>query len=380
MQKDRIQYLYKQYLLRRLSPTELEEFRKAVACDQFEKVIGTQLDLQWDRLDQDVIDQAPTAHMDAIYKRLQLQISRRPHFIRRIMSYAAVLAILLTVGLLIFKLQNPHNLSFSEELSPGSNIATLKTSDGRTISLRADQEGIVVGDAVTYQDGTLLENLSPVSYQLDVPFGGQYQVTLPDGSQVWLNAGSSLSYPAKFDRGERVVELTGEAYFKVKKQNDHARFLVKTPTETVEVLGTEFNISAYSDDVNSHTTLVTGSVEVSSSVNQLADSEVRVRLQPGEQAWVGPNAIQVHDVNVQDFIAWREGSFRFNETPLEDIMKQIARWYEVEIEFLDDDLRREAFTGVFARRQNASHILSGLQKTGDVKFTVKGKKIIISQK
>src|SRR5690606_13352531 len=176
-----------------------------------------------------------------------------------------------------------------EDILPGGNRATLTLADGRTINLSEAQTGIVVGDGITYLDGTgVLDNsASSVStiMSLSTPKGGTYQITLPDGSKVWLNANSTLKYPSRFGGKERVVELEGEAYFDVSQQStansrqaSFVPFLVKTNNQTVEVLGTEFNISAYADDPVTKTTLVEGSVKVSAhAVN------ASTLLKPGEQ-------------------------------------------------------------------------------------------------
>lgn len=383
MNEQRIHYLYHRYLQRKLSPTELEEFRSAVESERFEQVVGRQMDKEWDLLPPELINQVPDTRIDAVYKVIAKQIipqqsSIRISIFRRLIPYAAILAVLMTVGYLIWNQEVEKELQANPiELSPGGNHAKLTMSDGSFVQLSDEQNGIIVGEEIAYQDGTPLGVFTSQHYQIDVPLGGQYQVTLPDGSNVWLNSGSSLKYPAHFDNKERIVELTGEAYFEVQKKRDKIPFLVKTPSETVEVLGTEFNLSAYPDDPTSMTTLLSGSVRVTSSVDGTSLSRMLI---PGQQAIVAGKEIEVQQVNVDDFTAWRDGMFRFNEDRLDFIMRQLARWYNVEVEFRNEAIKRDAFTGNFTRRENASHILKALEKTGEVKFIQEGRKIIIDRK
>ncbi|WP_257666631.1 FecR family protein [Parapedobacter tibetensis] len=257
------------------------------------------------------------------------------------------------------------------DVGPGGNKATLVLADGRQIELSEHQEGVIFHrNEVTYDDNTAVavlpsgEGVLPSDlYTLSTPRGGQYRLTLPDGTGVWLNAASSITYPAAFGEGERRVELTGEAYFEV--THDTAQpFIVETAGQQVEVLGTHFNINAYPDEEVSKTTLLEGAVRVS-----LSESQVSRQLEPGQQANIQHEVIQVEDVvDPADAIAWKEGKFAFDEESLESILKRVARWYNVEVEYKAPQAKNIRFGGTMSRFDNMSKVLSKLEITGDVQF------------
>ncbi|MBK1440981.1 FecR domain-containing protein [Parapedobacter sp. ISTM3] len=274
----------------------------------------------------------------------------------------------------------------AEAIVPGGNRATLTFANGQTIDLSAEQGGIVVGDGVTYLDGTEIlddkqavrkESLaSGVSYLLSLatPKGGIYQVTLPDGTNVWLNAASTLKYPSQFDDKERVVELAGEAYFEVKPTPMSQPFKVVTPGQTVQVLGTHFNISAYPDDPETKTTLVAGKVKVSlAGSRQKSASDSRLRpadyvLRPGEQAINRGAQIQIVDVNTDQYTAWRSGRFSFNGKPFDQIMKEMGRWYNFTVRY-EGDIPPDRFLGDAYRTDNLGTVLQFLE-TSNIRYRV----------
>lgn len=249
----------------------------------------------------------------------------------------------------------------AEHVAPGKNRAKLTLADGQTISLSEAQSGIRVGDGITYLDGSaVLENgeatntpNSPSSSlnSLTTPRGGAYQIALPDGTVVWLNSASTLKYPSRFDGPERVVELEGEAYFDVREQrlepggSHHSQqkkpFKVISRGQEVEVLGTQFNISAYPDE-QTKTTLVTGRVQV-------APSDVSpIAIRPGQQSIVNGKDIRITAIDTSQYIAWKHGIFHFESTPLEEMLKQVARWYNVDVIY-KQGIPKETFTGKFRR-------------------------------
>src|SRR5690606_27967693 len=197
--------------------------------------------------------------------------------------------------------------------------ATLTLADGRTIDLSEAQTGIVVGEDVMYNDGSEVmehrqDNLSGTQkgslktnyFVLSTPKGGTYQVTLPDGSKVWLNAGSTLKYPSRFSDGERIVEMTGEAYFSVIRDEERP-FRVTSNGQQVEVLGTEFNVTAYPDDRETKTTLVEGSVRVALTTGRSpVTSRSPITLKPGEQSIVRGANIEKQQVDTDEFTAWKD--------------------------------------------------------------------------
>lgn len=215
------------------------------------------------------------------------------------------------------------------------------------------------------------------------PKGGQYQVRLPDGSKVWLNAASSLKYLASFSAwNERKVELSGEAYFEVAKDKDHP-FVVKTENQEVIVLGTHFNINSYKDEPATKTTLLEGSVRVSllgttstaSTINTTQKiskgKPAEIILKPGEQATLIGNNIRVSPQNAEDAIAWKDGYFMFNNESLESVMRKISRWYNLDVVFADASIKNQTFYGRMSRFSKVSQVLKSLALTREVKFELK---------
>ena len=209
--------------------------------------------------------------------------------------------------------------------------------------------------------------------RLEVPVGGEYRLTLSDGTRVWLNAASSLTYPEIFQDRERVVELTGEAFFEV-KPDTALPFIVKTQGMRVKVLGTTFNVKAYPDELKLYTTLVEGKVEVFSDYLHRG-----VMLYPGEQAVSDSSEIQKRQVNVQPYISWKEGKFVFINAPLGEICKQIARWYDVEIQFADNEIGKVCFTGAILKFRPLEDLLDMIEVTSRVQYRREGKILLFWQ-
>ena len=209
--------------------------------------------------------------------------------------------------------------------------------------------------------------------RLEVPVGGEYRLTLSDGTRVWLNAASSLTYPEVFQDRERVVELTGEAFFEV-KPDTALPFIVKTQGMRVKVLGTTFNVKAYPDELKLYTTLVEGKVEVFSDYLHRG-----VMLYPGEQAVSDSSEIQKRQVNVQPYISWKEGKFVFINAPLGEICKQIARWYDVEIQFADNEIGKVCFTGAILKFRPLEDLLDMIEVTSRVQYRREGKILLFWQ-
>jgi len=302
-----------------------------------------------------------------MYQRLMKQIKPGSHATRtrtmRWLPYTA--AAILAVAGMWYVIRNTTNDPAAvevtaEDIVPGGNRAMLTLADGRTVSLSEAQSGIMVGDGITYFDGSSVigeqgdSRLNPAdsglqshahnrSLMLSTPRGGTYQIALPDGTLVWLNSSSMLKYPSRFDGPERVVELAGEAYFDVSKQQKKP-FKVISDGQVVEVLGTQFNIAAYSDEPRTRTTLVTGSVRVVPST----DAGSPITIMPGQQSIIMDGDVQVAAVDTNQYIAWKQGFFYFDATPLEEMLKQIERWYDVKVVY-KRGIPNETFTGKFRR-------------------------------
>jgi ferric-dicitrate binding protein FerR (iron transport regulator) len=300
---------------------------------------------------------------------------------------AAAAAVLLIIGWWLFtnhrSAQKPQlAVTHTKQLiTPGKDGALLTLADGRQIVLDSLGNGVVAtqnGTDVLLQNGAVVYNRnnsplaidhSPSYNTLVTPRGRQFQIVLPDGTKVWLNAASSIRYPTAFTGNERNVEITGEAYFEVAHNKDKP-FHVKSSKQVVEVLGTHFNIMAYDDEPAVKTTLLEGKVRVQSGASTSAI------LQPGEQATV-TNQIKVAPVKTAVAVAWKNGEFMFRNEPLENIMRSVARWYDVDIVYNADVARKEVW-GSITRYGNVSDVLEMIALTGVAHFRVEGRTIIVT--
>jgi transmembrane sensor len=248
------------------------------------------------------------------------------------------------------------------ELVAGNGVQLLKTADG-AIEYRADASA--AGAALRHNT---VQN----------PRGSKViAIQLTDGSRVWLNAGSSFTYPVVFNGDERKVSISGEAYFEI-APNAAKPFTVSKEGMEVTVLGTHFNVRAYDDDRDIHVTLLEGSVRVQATAGKRAS----VVLKPGQQAVVqtgsdGQSPFIGASPDLEQVMAWKNGIFLYNETALEEIMRELARWYDVDIAFEEEAIKKAAFTGETKRTENVSEMLKMLEMTGVIRFTIEGRKIIV---
>lgn len=302
----------------------------------------------------------------------------------------AVAASIVLVSSIIFysyqqqKEQSTHNPKTAQTsaIVPGTNRAFLTLADGEKIALNEAANKVLaaqLGDGVAVKEGTLsyATNLLAAKDKfnlIEIPRGGQYRVDLPDGSKVWLNAESSLRYPLTFDHNERKVTLTGEAYFEIAKDKNRP-FKVVTGTQTVEVLGTHFNVSAYQNDDETKTTLLEGSVRITK--NNGTGNDQTVVLRPDEEA-INYNAkpLQVRQVDAEQSVAWKNGNFIFEHEDISSIMKKIARWYDIEISYAGSK-STDLFTGTISRKKSLNNVLEMLQLAGNVHFKVEGRRIVV---
>ncbi|TKC07155.1 FecR family protein [Pedobacter frigoris] len=271
-----------------------------------------------------------------------------------------------------------------EDIAPGGNKATLTLADGKVITLNeaadgelVNESGIVIrktgnGQVVYEVTGNNGSQKRPVYNTISTPKGGTYQIVLPDGTRVWLNAASTLKFPSTFaNLMNRKVELSGEAYFEAAKDKDHP-FIVKSHDQEVKVLGTHFNISSYTDETQTKTTLLEGKIEVVSGGKTAL-------LKPGQQSTVqATRAINLANADVEAEMAWKNGLFIFDDEPLESIMRKISRWYDVEVVYQDIDKNR-LFGGSVSRFDHVSKVLRQLELTGRVHFKIEEGKIIITK-
>lgn len=269
------------------------------------------------------------------------------------------------------------------DVSPGGNKAVLILANGSKIILNDVKEGELVRQngvsIIKTKNGQIINSLvsspgetSKEAYNtISTPKGGQYQVVLPDGSRVWLNAASSLRYPAVFMGRSRVVELTGEAYFEISK--DTARpFKVNVSGQSVEVLGTHFNINAYEDEQVMKTTLLEGSVRIRYKA-------MTALLKPGDQARVTPalsSPLQIRKgVDTEEAVAWKEGYFQFNHANIQEVMRQLSRWYDISVSYEGKPPEKE-FGGAIQKDLSLSKVLKILEKS-DMHFKIRGKEVLV---
>jgi len=311
----------------------------------------------------------------------QLETPVVPFYRKRYFQVAAAVLFFLLSSLVFINRRQPQfvaHQTHKQDLSPGGNKATLTLSDGSTLVLNNLKDGDLsrqAGAQITKRDSLLsykatTKNISQTAYNIiTIPKGGQYQLVLADGTKVWLNAASSLKFPIAFTGNERTVELTGEAYFEVAKDATKP-FNVKTATQTIRVLGTHFNVNAYADEETVKTTLLEGSVKVSSSTNQLV-------IKPGQQSVMNNSGAYevINDADIDEITAWKNGMFQFNDASIQTIMRQISRWYNVDVEF-KGPIPASTYHGKISRNSNASQVLKILELSG-INFTIEGRKIIV---
>ncbi|MCE7069092.1 DUF4974 domain-containing protein [Dyadobacter sp. CY327] len=348
-------------------------------------------------------------HLDQVWESLPIHknetasYSSRVKPLRKWLAVAASIAIVATIGVNVFiKQKNAPKIktvAMAQDAAPGDNRAKLTLSNGHSIMLHEAGNGKLAQQG---QTAVIKTKQGEIVYEFDMqeadggawkltyntistPKAGQYQVKLPDGTRVWLNAASSIHFPTVFPTTERVVEITGEAYFEVAKVTRNLKrvpFKVKAGEQVVKVLGTRFNVNSYADEAIIQTTLVEGSIklELTGKGNQ------GVLLRPGEQALlardlrkttdVAAGSFKVKQVDTQSVIAWKEGYFRFNNVGLPELMRQLSRWYDMEVVY-EGPIKEYEFVGQIERNTNLSKVLQILE-LGDVHFRIENKKIVVT--
>jgi len=374
--------------------TLLDKYRNG-QCSEEEKALLESWYKQWradlDVLDKDELSVAEDEMWEAIQRRKKAKIQ-----VLFTIKWAAAASIILLLSFIGYHLYSPENRAITakshlyvQDVNPGTNKALLTLTNGTKVDLNAlkvgesiAQEGLKISkDAAGH---LVYETASPangepngasaaMSYnEVSTPKGGEFQLLLPDGTKVWLNASSTIRYPLTFAANERRVELKGEAYFEVAKRKIGSAkqtatsqpFTVSTPYQRVEVLGTHFNINAYENEGETKTTLVEGSVKVS------AKNGSEQILKPNEQSIVkGADQIRVREVNPAVAIAWKEGQFLFDNTDLKTIMRQLERWYNVKVVDLEH-FPNSTYNGKLKRTSKLSKVLQILELTSNLKFKV----------
>jgi transmembrane sensor len=322
----------------------------------------------------------------------KVSFTRKVYMLIQKWKFAAVIIMLLSVTSVLFykkslpvsKLQTSisKNNKYKNDVPPGPDKAKLTFADGSAVIIDDQTTGTVK----SYASLKITANHSTVSYPITAkssgfknqyntittPTGCKYKIALPDGSRVWLNSASSLKFPIVFNQFERKVFLTGEAYFEV-ASNKFKPFKVSSNNTVVQVLGTHFNVNAYNDQDAVKTTLLEGSVKI------YRDGHSKM-IVPGQQAYIKRNSskININAIDVNGPVAWKNDLFIFENEDIENVMKEVARWYDVEIEY-QGKTPQSHISGSISRRNNLSQILNMLELTGGVHFSIDGRKITVTR-
>ncbi len=316
------------------------------------------------------------------------QIPKKIFFNSTSMRIAAAILVLTCIGTLFFLKRNPDSGGHSHqnkncEIKPGGDKATLTLSDGSQIVLNnsanghlATQKGININKdspyKISYQLNEDKNNLNRelVYNTMTTPRGGRFSLTLSDGTDVVLDAESSIKYPVVFNGKERKVSITGQVYFNVDHDEKHP-FFVLAKGQLIEDVGTAFNVNAYSDNPSVKITLEEGKVNIKNEKN-------KVSLIPGEQAEVmdSQQSIKIKHVNVNEVTAWRKGWFVFHNESIKNVMKEASRWYDIEIQF-KGDVNNKRFGGTISRYKDITELLDNLKITGGIDYKIEGRRVIL---
>lgn len=410
MDPSRLRALLKKYMEDDITAEELRELSQYVQHADDPQVLERLVDDLWKEQDASIPRVVPSSALyRAILRHPELRadppVSEGRH--RGIITWlriaGAAAVVLLCVSLFRYGelatkplADNAGNTVAVAAIVPGGNKATLTLADGQVVNLSENQNGIVLGEELTYVDGSGVldagfryqpsaigdplpieqpghrgehtSDSSPLML-LTTPKGGTYQVTLSDGTKVWLNSASILRYPPRFSGMQREVELEGEAFFEVAPKK--IPFFVKTRDQVVQVLGTQFNITDYPDEAEVRTTLVEGSVRVINSASNAAS-----QLSPGKQSIVSGRRTEIKNVETEPYIAWKNGYFAFPDEHISHVMNTIARWYDIEVEY-QGDMTHKYFGGTLSRFEDFETLLQTIELTGSVRFKIEGRRVIV---
>lgn len=396
MNELRLTYLYRQYIANRSSAEELQELELMLKNSDNESAISSLLDATWNDLDILNAKDISQNQADQIYNSI---IKNNPQKKRTFKLWAiriaATILLCLSIGLIIYRTYTPQPLQKTaikttkpkvQDFMPGKNKAVLTLSDGNEVVLDdsqsgeiASQGGVVInklnnGQIAYTSTNADKKNASSVNHlnTLTIPKGGQYQLTLPDGTLVYLNSASSLTYPTKFVGTERKVTLSGEAYFEVAK-NPKMPFIVNVNNKQhIQVLGTHFNVEAYADERVINTTLLEGSVKILYKNKQAL-------LKPGQVAINNMGTdLDIKPADIDEAMAWKNGLFIFNNENITTVMKKISRWYDVEVLF-KGNMENVNFLGNYSRTKSLASLLKNIQLMEDVNITIEGRRITVTR-
>lgn len=303
---------------------------------------------------------------------------------------AASVVVIAGVSAWILLSQEPdvHNLPVAEKFEPGKAVVTLEMASG--LKYRLDTLSSVVRNnrvnvafdnndrvlKIKEQDSLADGATKEIGYNtINVPYGGTYTVELCDGTKVYLNSGTTLEFPSRFDGKVRSVILKGEAYFDVAR-NVSKPFVVEVDEMKVKVLGTSFNVKSYVDEPGVYTTLVEGSVAI------LRDGQPEKKIKPGEQAYYnkGVGTLSIAEVDVNEFTSWKDGLFYFKDIALEEILRIVSRWYDLEVFYMNQGAKSVIYSGKLPMYSSVEDVLRKFEISGDVRFELKGRTLTVFDK
>jgi len=371
--QNEIKQLFEKYLRKETTPEETERLLTFFHSPENKDFSEELIERQFEENKNEVSYESHQDVLNRVYERLDT--SSRKSVWHSYYKPLFVAASLIVVGFLVYYKLQPATIAITTiaDIKPGGNKATLQLANGKVIQLDDQVNGLIGTEAGVKisktSDGQLVYTVAPESGNTDgystntitTPNGGQYQVNLPDGSKVWLNAASTLTYATSLrEHGEdnRRVTLSGEAYFEIAKDKAHP-FIVKTATQEVRVLGTHFNVNSYADEKVVTTTLEEGSVQVSA----LGRSKV---IKPGEQVLFDGKELNARSADLQTALAWKNGRIYFRDADIETIMRQVSRWYDVEVVY-KSNIPERIFNGGVSRKANLSEVLKILE-LNDIHF------------
>lgn len=397
----RLAYLYQKYTDETCSAEEREELLSIIAANHDDPQIADLMDGTWNNINNSKL--IPFKNTETVLSNILPE--KKDNLVKKTNWYrysaAAAIFMLLSATIYFYTTQNPspnHNTAIVNHIAPGSNKATLTLADGKVIQLDNVAEGKIAQQAgITIRktkNGQLIYDLSEgakgagtekTAYNtITTPRGGQYQVNLPDGTKIWLNAASTLKYPTAFNDQKRSVELSGEAYFEVAKitkpslqGKTRIPFIVRTDKQEIEVLGTHFNVNCYEDENTTKTTLLEGAVRIAPlNARRIVSANTKpIILQPGQQSVLRGNELSVHLTDTEETVAWKNGYFQFNESDLTSIMRQLSRWYNVDVVF-EGKSPNDLFHFKIPRNLSLQEVLKIFESNG-INFKTEGRTLIV---
>ncbi len=400
MNKDKIRHLFYKYFNDLTTDEENRELARLLQQNNLEDDIKQLMEEAWDAFHPHHKIFPDEISEEMLSRILGEEEKAGQRFFPGVLSFfrksaaAAIVLIAAAGGLLLYYSRSDNSLASdsadtaasaaSPDIMPGSNKAFLTLSDGRNIILDHASPGLLTtqggtriikeeGDRLAYETTSHEDETVSGSNTLRTPRGGQYHLVLPDGTKAWLNAASSIVYPVRFTGNRRQVRIEGEVYFEVAKQlkgNEKVPFFVTAGDVSVEVLGTQFNINAYSDEVAIKTTLLEGAVKVTTSKSSSL-------LNPGHEARVAAKSaeILISKANTDQAVAWKNGYFQFQQAGLQEIMRQLSKWYDVDVVYEGKPFEKK-FTGEIPRSATLLQVLEILE-LNQIQLRIVDKQVII---